>query len=155
MARKSRDVILLLYPHETPPRVLHLQLGSPQPKKSMDLWESREGPWRGSEGWNISPVKTGWETWVCPAWRRLLEGFIASFQCLEEVHKKDKQGNKGIIIKMRQAEEWLACDIYFPKELWHKYMKIHKDNFIWTFLLFLFILFLVNHSFFPENCTSK
>ena len=37
-------------------------------------WEKlcREGggPRRWSEGWSTSPMKTGWRTWGCSAWRR-------------------------------------------------------------------------------------
>lgn len=39
VARRSKEVILLLYPHETPTGALHLQLWSRQPKKSIDLLE--------------------------------------------------------------------------------------------------------------------
>lgn len=39
VARRLRDVSLLIYPHETPPGVLNLHLWCPRPKKSMDLLE--------------------------------------------------------------------------------------------------------------------
>jgi len=31
---------------------------------------SRQGPQKGSKGWNTSPTRTGWESWDCSAWRR-------------------------------------------------------------------------------------
>ncbi|RMC06861.1 hypothetical protein DUI87_16310 [Hirundo rustica rustica] len=77
-------MILLLYPHETPPGVLHCQLKSPQPKKSMDLLESREWPQRGSEGWSTSEDRLRDMCLSSMEKRRLMEGFIASFQCLKE-----------------------------------------------------------------------
>ncbi|RMC06860.1 hypothetical protein DUI87_16309 [Hirundo rustica rustica] len=77
-------MILLLYPHETPPGVLHRQLKSPQPKKSMDLLESREGPQRGSEGWSTSEDRLRDMCLSSMQKRRLMEGLIASFQCLKE-----------------------------------------------------------------------
>ena len=48
-----------------------IQLWGPQHKKDMDLleWVQRR-PWRWSEGWSTSPMKTGWESWGCSAWRR-------------------------------------------------------------------------------------
>jgi len=35
---------------------------------------SRGGPQKRSEGWSTSPVKKGWESWGCSAWRREAAG---------------------------------------------------------------------------------
>ena len=35
---------------------------------AMFSWNER--PWRWSEGWNTSLVKTGWRSWACLAWSR-------------------------------------------------------------------------------------
>jgi len=39
--------------------------------KTRSCWSGpREGPQNWSAGWNTSPVRTGWESWGCLAWRR-------------------------------------------------------------------------------------
>ena len=39
--------------------------------RTQNCWsQSRGGTWRYLEGWSSSPVKTGWESWGCSAWRR-------------------------------------------------------------------------------------
>lgn len=58
-----------------------------------DCWsKSRRGPWRWSEGWRTSLVKTGWERWSCSAWRR--EVFRDSLENLP-VSKGGQQKSTG------------------------------------------------------------
>ena len=39
--------------------------------KTWTCWSgSRGGPQKWSEGWNTSPIRQGWESWGCSAWRR-------------------------------------------------------------------------------------
>ena len=43
-------------------------------EKSTYWTVSRGGPQKWSKGWSTSPVKMGWKSWGCSAWRR--EGFL-------------------------------------------------------------------------------
>ena len=45
--------------------------GATNIRRTWTCWsESGGGPQRGSQGWSSSPMKTGWESWGCSAWRR-------------------------------------------------------------------------------------
>ena len=47
--------------------------------ETWSCWSmSRGGPEKCSKGWNISPMRTGWESWGCSAWRR--EGCKVTWQ---------------------------------------------------------------------------
>ena len=48
-----------------------VQLWGHQQKKDTDLLErGQRRPWRWSGGWSTCPMRTGWESWGCSAWRR-------------------------------------------------------------------------------------
>ena len=59
--------------------------------KSWTCWSgSRGGPQKWSEGWSTSPMRKGWESWGCSAWKRRLWGdLIAAFQYLKGPYRKD------------------------------------------------------------------
>ena len=45
--------------------------GAPNTRRTWMCWSgSRGGPRKWSEGWSTSPMRTGWESWGCSAWRR-------------------------------------------------------------------------------------
>jgi len=44
---------------------------APCTRRTWNCWSSsRAGPQRWSEGWSTSPMRKGWESWGCSAWRR-------------------------------------------------------------------------------------
>ena len=54
-----------------------IQLWSPQHRRDLDLLgQGQRRPQKWSKGWNSSPVKPGWESWGCSAWRREGSGEI-------------------------------------------------------------------------------
>lgn len=60
---KGGDCVPLPCPCDTPPAVLLWD--------SVDLSEqAQRRPQKWSEGWSISPLRTGWESWNCSSWRR-------------------------------------------------------------------------------------
>jgi len=64
------DCSLLLWPCETPSRVLCLAWG-PSTERMQSCWSvSRGRPQRWSNGWGTSPMKRVWESWACSSGRR-------------------------------------------------------------------------------------
>ena len=54
-----------------PHRESCVQLWNPQHRKDMDLLERvQRRPEKWSEGWSTSPMRKGWGSWGCSAWRR-------------------------------------------------------------------------------------
>ena len=53
--------------------------------------ENSVSSWRCSKGWSTPPVKTGWESWGCSAWRRLQGDLTAAFQYLTRAYKEDRE----------------------------------------------------------------
>ena len=44
--------------------------GAPSTRRTWSCWSrSRGGPQRSSKGWSTSPMRKGWESWGCSAWR--------------------------------------------------------------------------------------
>ena len=80
----------LLCPYETSSGVLCPDLGSPGGKGSC--WSvSRGGPWRWTEGRSTSPMKKGWGSWACLAWRRLWGDLTVAFQYLKRAYKQEEK----------------------------------------------------------------
>ena len=45
--------------------------GAPSTRRTWTCWSGSRGvPQRWSKGWNTSPMRKGWESWGCSAWRR-------------------------------------------------------------------------------------
>ena len=68
--------------------------GAPNIGRTWMCWSgTRGGPRRWSEGWSTSPMRTGWGSWGCSAWRR--EGCDVTLEQLpvpEGASRKDGEG---------------------------------------------------------------
>ena len=67
---RSKEVILPLYSHETPPGVLCLVLEPPAQEGHGVVGAGPEERQRWSEGWRTSPTRAGWKKWGSSAWKR-------------------------------------------------------------------------------------
>ena len=81
----------LLCPYETSSGVLCPDRG-PQYKKDRELMEQlQRRPQRWWKGWSTSPMKKGWGSWACLAWRRLWGDLTVAFQYLKRAYKQEEK----------------------------------------------------------------
>ena len=68
--------------------------GALSTRKMWTCWSgSRGGPQTWSQGWNTSPMRKGWKSWRCSAWRRVCRHLIVAFQYLMGAYKRDGDTN--------------------------------------------------------------
>ena len=60
----------------------------PVPERCGAAGGGPEEDHEGSKGWRISPTNTGWGSWACSAWRRLLGVLTATFQYSKRAYKQ-------------------------------------------------------------------
>ena len=106
--------------------------------KTWTCWSrSRGGPQKWSEGWNISPMRKGWESWGLK--KRLWGDLIAAFQYLKGAYKKDRERlftrvcsdrTRGNVFKLKEGRftwdirkkcftmRWWDTGTGCPEKLW-------------------------------------
>jgi len=60
---------------------------------SRSDYSPRRRPQKWPKGWNTYPMRTGWESWGCSAWRKLQVDLITAFQ-------SNKKGENGLFCRV-------------------------------------------------------